>query len=278
MPEIYITKSDGSKQLYSDVKLRKSLLGSGATKEVAEDIVSHIKNELIEGMSSDRIYKHAFSLLKKNQRPVAAKYSLKRAVAEFGPSGFPFEKFIAEIFRAMGYKAKTGQTLKGACITHEVDVIAENENEFVFVEAKFHNQVGTKSDAKVPMYVKSRIDDLEKTHYGGLKHKGLRSDPWIITNTKFTKSALEFGACSGINMVDWSSPKGRCLRDLIEDADLHPVTAITGLSKTEKEALLRQNIVLARDLLQKTSVLQALGIRKFKIEQILKEVIEIIRK
>lgn len=264
--------------MFSDVKLRNSLLGSGASHDVAEEIVSHIKKELIEGISSDRIYKHAFSLLKKNQRPVAAKYSLKRAVAEFGPSGFPFEKFIAEIFRAMGYKAKTGQTLKGACITHEVDVIAENENEFIFVEAKFHNQVGTKSDAKVPMYVKSRIDDLEKTHYGGLKKQGLRSDPWIITNTKFTRSALEFGACSGINMVDWSAPKGRCLRELIEDADLHPVTALTELSKSEKEALLRQNIVLAKDLLQKTPVLQAMGIRQFKIDQILKEVIEIIRK
>jgi len=278
MGEIYITKSDGTKQLFKDSKLRASLVKSGARKEVADEIVNHIKKELIEGISSDQIYRHAFGLLKRQQKPVAAKYSMKRAVAELGPSGFPFEKFIAEIFKAQGYKTKTGQTLKGACITHEVDVIAENENEFIFVEAKFHNQVGTKSDAKVPMYVKSRIEDLEKTFYGGLKKEGLRSDPWIITNTKFSKSALEFGSCYGINMVDWNYPKGRCLRELIEDADLHPVTAVVGLNKTEKDALLRQDIVLAKDILHKTKVLKALGITDKRIEEVSREIVELIRK
>lgn len=272
MGNIYITKSDGAKEKFSDNKLRRSLRSAGASPEVAEELVSHIKNEITEGISTDRIYEHAFSLLKKREKHTAAKYSLKRALATLGPSGFPFEKFIAEIFKSMGYKTKTGLTMKGGCISHEVDVIATNENELVVLEAKFHNQVGTKSDAKVPMYVKSRIDDLAKTNFDGHKKSGLRVDPWIVTNTKFTKTAFDYGSCVGINMVDWNKPNGRALKDLIEDSDLHPVTVITSLSKQELDAILQANIVLAKNLLENQNILKTIGLDQKRINMVLDEI------
>lgn len=277
MENIYITKSDGVKEKFSDNKLRKSLRAAGASPEVAEELVRHIKGEITEGISTDRIYSHAFSLLKKMERHAAAKYSLKRALATLGPSGFPFEKFIAEIFKSMGYKTKTGLMMKGGCISHEVDVVAWNENELIVLEAKFHNQVGTKSDAKVPLYVKSRIDDLAKTNFDGYKKGNLRVDPWIVTNTKFTKTAFDYGSCVGINMVDWNKPKGRGLKDLIEDADLHPVTVITSLSKQEMDGVLQADIVLAKTLLQKQDILKTLGLSPKRIAMVLDEVRGIIR-
>jgi hypothetical protein len=272
MKDIYIVKSDGTKEKFSDTKLRRSLQNAGADRVLTEEIVTHIKSELIEGISSSRIYDHAKFLLKKKSRGIAARYSLKRAIAELGPSGFPFEKFIAEIFKSMGYKTKTGQILKGGCISHEVDVIAENENELVIVEAKFHNQIGTKSDSKVPMYVKSRIEDLKTTNFGGLKKDNKKYDPWIVTNTKFTKAALDFGACVGLNLVDWNQPRGRALRDLIDDAELHPITAISSLSKSEIKAALLQNIVLAKDLLVRPDILKGLGISEKRKVMITNEV------
>ncbi|MEK7121007.1 MAG: ATP cone domain-containing protein [Patescibacteria group bacterium] len=276
--DIYITKSDGVKEKFSDFKLRRSLRSAGASLELAEQLVSHIKGEITEGISTDRIYEHAFSLLKKMEKPSAARYSLKRAIATLGPSGFPFEKFVAEIFKSMGYRTKTGLTLKGGCISHEVDVVALNENELVIVEAKFHNQVGTKSDAKVPLYVKSRIDDLAKTDFAGLKKVNLRVDPWIITNTKFTKTAFDYGSCVGINMVDWNKPTDRGLKDLIEDADLHPVTVITSLNKQEMDGVLQANIVLAKTLLDNSKILTTLGLTPQKIETVLDEVRGIVKK
>ena len=41
----------------------------------------------------------AFNLLKANSKFVAAKYQLKRAIMELGPSGYPFESFISEVLK-----------------------------------------------------------------------------------------------------------------------------------------------------------------------------------
>ena len=51
-------------------------------------------------MSTGEIYTHAFSSLRRHEKPVALKYSIRKAVTELGPSGFPFEKFISELFKA----------------------------------------------------------------------------------------------------------------------------------------------------------------------------------
>jgi hypothetical protein len=277
MDNIFITKADGSKERFSELKLRKSLQKAGASSELAHSICEHIRKEIIEGISSQRIYEHAFFLLKQQERALASKYSLKRAIADFGPSGFPFEKFIAEIFKSMGYTARTGQRLMGKCVDHEVDVVAINENEFVVVEAKFHNQIGTKSDTKVPLYVNSRIEDLKLTNFDGMNVNNLPVDPWIVTNTKFTRSALAYGNCVGLNMVDWSYPKGRGLRELVEDADLHPVTAITRLNRNEINEILKQEVVLSKTLLGRKDLLVSLGISERRISDIFNEIRQIIK-
>ena len=51
--------------------------------------------ELKPGMTTEDIYKRAFELLHSQEHPIAARYSIKRAVFALGPSGFPFEKFFA---------------------------------------------------------------------------------------------------------------------------------------------------------------------------------------
>ena len=47
---------------------------------------------------------------------------------KLGPTGYPFEDFIAKLLQADGYETKVRQILKGECITHEIDVIAEKNN------------------------------------------------------------------------------------------------------------------------------------------------------
>ncbi len=81
-------------------------------------VLAHITPEIKNGMTTSAIYKHAFSFLKKTKYPVAMRYSLRKAVMELGPSGFPFEKYVAEILRRKGYTARTGASLKGFCVTH----------------------------------------------------------------------------------------------------------------------------------------------------------------
>jgi len=235
-----IQKQDGSIEPFNPDKLQKSLERSGTDPSIAKPIVEHIKKEVREGDTTNVIYRHAFSILKQKKDTVpAARYSMKRAIQELGPSGFPFEDFVAEIFKARGYKTKTGAMEEGKCAVHEIDLIAEKDGKKIGAELKFHNSLSLNSDLKVALYVDARFVDLipEKVDEG-----------WLITNTRFTRNAIEYGECRRLKMVSWSYPKGECLQDLIEKSGVQPVTALTTLLKHEKKKLLDKGVVLCHML------------------------------
>src|SRR3989304_3409296 len=144
MPQSILTrKADGEQEPYDAVKLEHSLERAGASSTVRARIAARIARELRPGMRTEDIYRHAFDILRhEDLTPVAARYSIKRAVFALGPSGFPFEQFIAEVLRAHGWKTRTGVALTGRCAPHEVDVLAEKAGKRIGIEAKFHNDAG----------------------------------------------------------------------------------------------------------------------------------------
>lgn len=274
---IYIIKSDGVREIFDREKLLRSLRKIGTDNITADYIVNKIESGIKEGSSTKEIYRQAFTLLKKRQQPVAIRYSLKRAIAELGPSGFPFENYIAEIFKAQGYQAVTGQVVLGSCVPHEVDVVAYNDKELIFVEAKFHSDFGTNSDLKVALYVKSRFDDLQNGTYkyglppelmsrGRKMTKGL-----LITNTKFSSTAIQYGECANLNMIGWNYPKNNNLHNLIEDLNMIPLTALTTLSHTEKKMFLANDIVLSKQL-GDFGLLKSYNLSDEKAQAVIKEV------
>jgi len=215
--QITIVKASGKHETFEPEKLHSSLLRSGATEEMTKEVLSHILPELHDDMTTGEIYKHAFSILAKTNMPVARSYSLRRAVMDLGPSGFPFEDFVAEIFKAKGFKCETRQTLLGGCVPHEVDIVAYNEKKLIMIEAKFHNELGTKTDLKVVLYIKARFDDLKDNvfNYGG-QNRSI-TDSWLVTNTKFSSTAIQYGVCKNLTMVGWNYPEKGNLQDMIEE-------------------------------------------------------------
>lgn len=270
--EVYIIKGTGEKVLFDPSKLANSLRLAGAKKETIEEITTHIERELEDGMSTHAIYEHAFFLLHKIEKPVAARYSLRRAIMELGPTGFPFEDFVGEIFKSKGFMVETDHTVRGKCVEHEIDVVAYNENKLIMVEAKYHNDLNMKSDVKVALYIKARFEDISHGTFNFGKPNRKLDEGWIITNTKFTDSAIAFGKCENIKMVGWNYPEKGNLHDLIEDAGLHPITCLTTLSKNEKLDLLNQGIVLCKYLRDHKNVLTSIGVKEDRIESILHEV------
>jgi hypothetical protein len=130
--------------------------------------------------------------------------------------------------------------------------------------------MGMKSDLQVSLYVQARFEDIiEKIKKTG----GTCSldEGWLITNTKFTSKALSYGECVGLTMIGWSYPHGNNLRDLIEETKVHPLTALTTLSKREKNDLLKSKVVLCKTLQNNQEVMHKVGIGGKKIDQILKE-------
>jgi len=269
-----IIKSTGEKELFDVRKLEASLVRAGASKSSVDLIADHILKEVRDGMSTGEIYAHAFSLLRRYEKPVALKYSVRRAVMELGPSGFPFEKFIAELFKARGFKSETNLLAKGRCVEHEIDVMAWNDLKLIIAEAKFHNDNGLKSDLKVALYVKARFDDLRETVFSAEGKKKNFDEAYLITNTKFTSSAIDYAKCSGLSLIGWNYPNTGNLHNMIEDFNLHPITALTTLNSSEKRDLLSQGIVLSKQISDR-NILKNAGIRDARIDAALQEIKEL---
>lgn len=268
---ITITKADGTRELFEEQKLADSLTNAGGNREIIERIVDQVEREMKDGMTTSEIYSRAFKLLREHSMPIAVKYSLRRALSELGPDGFPFEKYISRIFQAWGYETIVDQTLPGTCVSHEVDVIAWNKEKLIMVEAKFHNELGMKSDLKVALYIKARFDDLrtETWNYGGFQRK--LDEGWLVTNTKFTDQAIRYCECQNIKLIGWNYPKRGNLQDIIEELKLHPFTCLVSLSNVEKKALLEKGVILCRDLLDRSEHLLEIGMKDARIEEVLEE-------
>ncbi len=272
MSHLLVVKSTGEREEFRPAKLVESLRKAGAGDAQANEILQHVEAELVDGMTTNEIYRHAFDLLRHKAKPVAARYSMKRAIAELGPNGFPFEKFIAEIFKSHGYEAVTDQIVEGHCVEHEVDVVAWKGSELAMVEAKFHNEQGIKSDIKVALYIKARWDDLKdgEYDYGGKRRKITSFQ--LFTNTKFSDHAIRYAECNGLSLVGWNYPKKGNLEDMINESGLHPLTSLMGMTHAEKKALLDAGLVLCKQVAELGNGLEGYGIAKDRIPAILQEV------
>lgn len=273
-----ITKSDGTKQLFEEEKLINSLNRVGASPETIDEIVEAVEREMKDGMTTQEIYARAFELLKKHSTHTAIKYSIRRALFELGPDGFPFEKFVARIFKMWGYETVTDAMVMGVCVPHEMDVVAWKGDELAMVEAKFHNVFGLKSDLKVALYIKARFDDLSGNlfDYGGKKRK--LTERWLITNTKFSEQAVHYGECQKINMIGWNYPAKNNLHQIIEQNGLHPITTIPSLGFQQRKDLIGRNILVCIDLINQPAILKEIGISGDLAEKILTEARTIIEK
>ncbi len=276
MPKkINIIKASGDIAPFSKQKIEKSLKRSGAYPGLAKKIAGEVEARLRPGMSTQDIYKLAFKLLKEeHERPVAARYSLKKAIKAFGPTGFPFERFIGEIFRRKGFNVEVGKVVEGKCVFHEVDVVATSEKKHYFMECKFHSEQSKSTDVKVALYVHSRFEDImEKIVEKGMCHEIHKA--WVITNTRLSKDAIKYGECNNMKMIGWRYPKGRGVEVLVEETKLHPVTCLTTLNDKEKTDLLYNDLILCQDVPHRVDLLKKIGINHSRVKAILKEVREV---
>lgn len=278
MADTIITKNNGDQEVFNESKLIRSLKKSQATDAEVEQVLSYVQRKLRSGMSTTDIFVLAHKVLEKFQKknPNAIRYSLKQSIMELGPSGFPFEMFVARIFAELGYICKTGMMVQGHCIQHEVDILAHKDNEVICIEAKFHNEPYMKSDTKVALYVKARFDDLVGQKIlidGHTRHitKGI-----LITNTHFTDTAQDYVNCVGtFELISWNKPDGKGLLQYVETYNLHPITVIPELSKREVISLFEQGIIVCTDIQKHKNVLDKIGIKP-KRQQLIFETIKMV--
>jgi hypothetical protein len=271
MKNIEIIKQNGEKSLFEREKLSNSLKNSGASNSIVKNITTEIESKLYSGINTKEIYKMAFYLLKKHASVIASRYKLKKAIMELGPTGYPFEKFIGELLKNQGYKVEVGVTVQGNCVQHEVDVVAEKKDHQYMIECKFHGSENTICNVKVPLYIHSRYIDIKKHIEKQPKNHFKFHQGWVVTNTRFSSDAIQFGECVGLKLLSWDYPKDRSLKERISISGLYPITCLTTLTKAEKNLLLDQDIVLCKQLCSHQNILNKIGISQNRFQKILND-------
>ncbi len=266
-----IIKADGTKETFDPARLLISLRRAGAGDHTAERISEMITGTLVPGATSKEIYARAFALLRKEARPVAARYALRRALLELGPSGHPFEDFISHLYRSEGWTVETRKVMQGKCVAHEVDFYASHagQNEYIAAELKYHNDPGYKTDLKIALYVKSRFDDIFSCD------ESVRSCPinrgLLVTNTKFTSEAIAYAQCSGVELLGWGYPADNNLFMRMSRAKVYPITALTGFSQAEKRMLIERGVIAVDEIIQNRGALDMLHLPSEQVGEILAE-------
>lgn len=268
-----ILKASGTEELFDESKVYKYLISSGISPDLAQKAITYLENNINRIDSTYTIYEHISRFLRDHgSLENYFNYSLKRAVMELGPSGHPFEILVADVLATKGYRTEVGVVALGKCVTHEIDVVAAKEKKHHFIECKFHNAPGVKTDVQVALYTYARFLDvklaMENTHE--LEKEYLS---WLITNTKVTTEVFDYARCVGLEITAWYLPEGRGLRDLIMSSGLHPVTVLDKLSARQLNQLIDRGIVTCarvKTAIEQNQVRDILNTQQ--AEQILKDI------
>lgn len=265
MQEVFVQKMNGVQEAFREEKVRESLRRAGIPSKLEEKAISYLKTKLYDGIQTWEIFQLLCEYLATCPNPYfRARYSLKQSIMMLGPTGYPFEDFVARMMEVDGYSTTVRQVLSGKCVMHEIDVVAKKDGRSLMIEAKFHNDPGNRSDVHVALYTKARFDDL--------KVKNNLQEGWLVTNTKATTDAIAYLECEGLTVVSWSYPAGKSLRDIVEKYTLHPVTILTSITIAQKAQLLQHHVVLCKDICADHTLLDKISLSPEEKKDVLKEI------
>jgi hypothetical protein len=262
MPETFVRKADGTLQPLDWGKIKRALRRSGAGGNLADEVVEAMAHEVTPNISTNKIYRLAFSHLKRLRPGAAARLGLKSALFHLGPDGYPFETFMGALLKGRGYETQLRQIVPGRCITHEVDVVATrprmegHKATKSIVECKFHNSPHIKCPIQTALYTWARFLDVREADDSV-------DSAWLATNTKFTGDVIQYADCVGLKLLGWSFPDSESIQVRIEENQLYPITILPKLDRKTFAQLHSANIILLKELVScEDRELESLGIKR----------------
>jgi len=120
------------------------------------------------------------------------------------------------------------------------------------------------------MYAYARLLDIKD---GQKNQKDNQYIMWVVTNTKFTSSAIRYAKCKGIKLVGWSYPRGNSLEKMIEKKKLYPITILPSITPELLALFAAEKMVLAQDILpySVTELVEGLKVTKKQAQLLLSE-------
>jgi hypothetical protein len=274
---IFVTKADGTRQLFSKKKIIKTCQVMGATEEVGEEIANKIEMQIYDGIETSKILQMIFRLSSKYKTGGKHLICLRKSLSLLNPKP-DFERFIQILLNEHGYEVTPNSIVKGRCVEHEVDAIARKNGLTYIVEVKHHFNFHTYTGLDESRIAWAVLEDVAEGFELGLNDLEI-DKAMIVCNTKFSDHAKMYAKCKGIYQIGWSSPPDHGLQTLIEEKQLYPITCIRGLKTSVRNKLLDAGIILLRQLMEKPTVLEKeTGITKEYLEPIIERVKIILQK
>lgn len=246
--KIQIVKANGERTPFKPQKVLTSIQRTGADESTAKRVLAAVEKKLKDGMHTKEIYQMVREELIKQQPWAAARYNLRDAINKMGPAGYNFEKYVASVLEAYGYKTDTPESFQGACVTHETDVTAEKDGRRIFIEAKFRRDYNGTVSIKDTLATWARFLDLvDGSKIGLCPHF---DEVWIVTNGRFTDQSLQYGHCKNIHLVGWNHPSENSFAHMVDVNALYPITIIDDLSPAEITNFAKADLMLCREISQ----------------------------
>jgi hypothetical protein len=82
--EVFVTKADGSKQLFDGEKVVATCLRLGASRKIAVGVAEKVENRLYDGIPTSEILRMTFRLLRKYQPEIRHLLDLRRGLSFMG--------------------------------------------------------------------------------------------------------------------------------------------------------------------------------------------------
>ncbi len=240
---VNVIKYNGEREPFSEEKAYNSAKRAGASDSEAKKIVKEL--DIYDGIKTSEISEKIRKGLKKENKRAALRFNLKKAIKKLGPTGFPFEKYVAEIFKNQGFRSKTNLFIPGKCCVHEIDFTAEKDNLLYIGECKYRNLSASKVETKDALANYARFLDILAKKSPDINIKSM-----LVTNNKFTSRAVKYSKCVGVELLGWRYPKDRGLEYLIEKDRLYPITILPSFKNYMFDAFTSKGLMMARDVLE----------------------------
>lgn len=273
---VFVTKFDGRSQEFQKEKIVRTCLRMHSTQGQAEEIAEKVARKVYNGMFTREILKLIFGYLKDFRPEIEHQIDLRESISLLRPKP-DFEEFVQLVLKEMGFDVTPNHIIRGKCVEHEIDAIAEKDNDKIFVEIKHHMNYHTYTGVDVCLETQARIEDLKDGFKLNLNttdfNRGL-----IVCNTKFSDHAKQYASCKGIELIGWRTPEEMGLEQMIEKNKLYPITYIKTLDRITQEKLGNNGIVLLIQLVKigADNLYKKTKIPKKKLKEFIKKASEIL--
>lgn len=239
-----VRKAGGSLEEFLPEKIIKTCMRSGLSREQAKTVLTHVTRKIRDKIPTNELLKIILQEIEKLSAESALRYNLRAAVAKLCEEGMIFEKYVQKILESFGFAVEFEQIIKGACVEHEIDLIAKTGGKTIAVECKHHRDFHTYTGLGETLEVWAKLEDINSSR------KNRFDESWLVCNTKASEHAIRYCRCKGVRLVCWkfSSAGFGTLEQMIEQKKLYPLTIFD--SVRDKKRFYDAGIITVKDLVE----------------------------